>query len=649
MTATQVDSQNDRETGQAAALMAILLFMGFVVFASLAIDGAMTYLARRDLQNVADSAALAACRVIAQNDTTTTPLAAAQNAVATNLGGWAEFVGSNPPGTNLGAGGSLVRGIEIANPQVRVAVQRVVPTVLTQFFGRAPSPMMAQARCDVRAGGGLMPIAVQRYDGEAGGTMHDHVANKTAPIYPTDSVTVTWDGRYGPFQVPIPVAPYIASDGALADTNTGPEVVLLGQSADTNNNTSSMRDLVLLDIRNVASQYAMEYYNGADSQADAAKYMSQDWIYQHGYPGPFPQTGSQVAILDGASVAFAAGAMDTAGYRVGDVIATIVYDGYVWTRPDFSVALTPQSGTGIRTGYPIDASSAVQYTLNLAKAGPASAAWFTPLDFDVLFDFTNGPLPEETHITLNGVELIGPDYATTINGVTSAGWSGTLAIWSTQAVTQVNYLSGINVVAESSLGLSHGASSNYGFGSNTIAADYTARSNSGQLIMRQGDSYAVNLISLGVGTAFPGGQGCSNVPVQASILLGGVPQVWGSFFSTASGTAVDIKNNTDKAINLGLSVQANAFVGADYTLRLSVGPKTCSGTTLPVHTVDVPVEIKLPAPTAAPDKFVVIQGYANFKISRVDANDVWGYAISELFERYEDLSLGLRPRLVPWG
>ena len=96
-------------------------------------------------------------------------------------------------------------------------------------------------------------------------------------------------------------------------------------------------------------------------------------------------------------------------------------------------------------------------------------------------------------------------------------------------------------------------------------------------------------------------------------------------------------------------MQANAFVGADYTLRLSVGPKTCSGTTLPVHTVDVPVEIKLPAPTAAPDKFVVIQGYANFKISRVDANDVWGYAISELFERYEDLSLGLRPRLVPWG
>jgi hypothetical protein len=649
MTPLQVATPNDRETGQAAALMAILLFLVFVVFASLAIDGAMTYLARRDLQNVADSAALAACRVIAENDTSTTPLAAAENAVATNLGSWAGFVGSNPPATNAGAGAGLVKGIEIASPQVRVAIQRTVPTVLTQFVGRTPSPMLAQARCDVRAGGGLMPIAIQRYDGEPGGTMIDHVANKTAPVYPTDSVTVTWDGRYGPFQVPIPADPYVASDGVLADTNTGPEVVLVGQSADTNNNASSMRDLVLLDIRNVASQYALEYYNGADSQADAAKYMSQAWIYQHGYPGPFPQVGSQVAILDGASVAFAAGAMDTAGYRPGDVIAAIVYDGYVWTRPDFSVALTPQSGNGVSTGYPIDAGSAIVYTLNIAKAGPASAGWLTPLDFNVNFDFTNDPLPADTHIALNGVELIGPSYATTINNVTAAGWTGTLSIWSTQAVTQVNYLSGLNVIAESSLGLSHGTSSNYGFGANAISVDYTVRSNSGKLIMRQGDSNSANLITLGIGSSFPGGQGCSNVPVQASVLLAGVPQVWGSFFTSPSSTNVDIKRDTDKAVNLGLNVNSSAFVNVGYTLRLSVGPMTCKGAPLPIHTMDIPFEIKLPAPNATPDKFVVIQGYATFRISRVDANDVWGYAISQIFNSYEELTVGLRPRLVPWN
>lgn len=638
----------EAESGQAAALVALLLFLVFTAFAALAIDGAMTYLARRDLQNVADSAALAACRVLAQNDTTTTPLAAAQNAVAQNLGGWATFVGSNPPGTNLGTGAGLVKGIEVASPQVRVAVQRIVPTVLTQFLGRAPMPMLAQARCDVRAGGGLMPIAIQRYDGEPGGTMTDQVANKTAPVYPTDSVTVTWAGRYGPFQVPIPLDPYVASDGALADSHTGPEVVLVGQSATTNNTTSSMRDLVLLDIRNVASQYALEYYNGADSQADAAKWMSQAWIYQHGYPGPFPQVGSQVAILDGASVAFAAGAMDTAGYRPGDVIAAIVYDGYVWTRPDFSIALTPNAGNGVNSGYPIDPASANAYTLNIAKAGPASAGWFTPLNFNVQLDFTADPVPDDTHVTLDGVELFPPDYATTINAVTAAGWNGTLKIWSTQAVTQVRYLSGLNVLAESNLGLSHGASSSYGFGANAIALDYTARSNSGKLILRQGNNYSANLLTLGIGTSFPGGQGCTTVPVQASVWLGGVPQVWGAFFTSPASTNVDIKRNTDKTASLALSVSGSAFVGAGYTLRLTVGPKTCSGTALPVHTVDIPFEIKLPAPTATPDKFVIIQGYAVFKISRVDANDVWGYAISQIFERYEDLVIGLRPRLVPW-
>lgn len=636
------------ESGQAAALVALLLFLVFTVFASLAIDGAMTYLARRDLQNVADSAALAACRVIAQNDTTTTPLAAAQNVVALNLGSWAEYVGSNPPGTNLGAGGGLVKGIEVTGPDVRVAVQRVVPTVLTQFLGRAPSPMLAQARCDVRAGGGLMPIAIQRYDGEPGGTLIDHVANKTAPIYPTDSVTVTWAGRYGPFDVPIPADPYVASDGSVSDTNTGPEVVLVGQSASTNNNTSSMRNLVLLDIRNVASQYALEYYNGADSQADAAKWMSQAWIYQHGYPGPFPQVGSQVAILDGASVNFAAGAMDTAGYRPGDVIAAIVYDGYVWTRPDFSIALTPQSGNGVNTGYPIDSTSANVYNLDIAKAGPASAAWFAPLNFNVQFDFTADPVPAETHVTLNGVELLPPDYSTVIYNVTEAGWNGTLRIWSTQAVTQVQYLSGLNVIAESNLGLSHGASSNYGFGAATVTADYTARSNSGQLVMRQGDSYSANLITLGIGPDIPGGKGCTKVPVQASVLLGGVPQVWGTTFTSASGTEIGIKRDADVAANLGLSVSSSAFVNDGYTLRLTVGPTTCSGESLPARTVDIPFEIKLPAPTATPDKFVIIQGYAVFKISRVDANDVWGFAISQMFERYEDITVGLRPRLVPW-
>ncbi len=51
-----------------------------------------------------------------------------------------------------------------------------------------------------------------------------------------------------------------------------------------------------------------------------------------------------MAILDGASASFEAHSVVDAGYRVGDTVAVIVYDGNVWDTPGFSVNLTPQSG-----------------------------------------------------------------------------------------------------------------------------------------------------------------------------------------------------------------------------------------------------------------------------------------------------------------
>jgi len=104
-------------------------------------------------------------------------------------------------------------------------------------------------------------------------------------------------------------------------------------------------------------------------------------------------------------------------------------------------------------------------------------------------------VPPDTHVTLNGTELTAPDYAYSVpSGVTEAGWTGALRIWSTQAVTQVQYLSGLNLIAESSVGLTHGASSNFGFG--MISLDYAGRTNSGKLVVRQGGGATANLITL---------------------------------------------------------------------------------------------------------------------------------------------------------
>jgi hypothetical protein len=169
------------------------------------------------------------------------------------------------------------------------------------------------------------------------------------------------------------------------------------------------------------------------------------------------------------------------------------------------------------------------------------------------------------------------------------------------------------------------------------------------LFVRQGGSYQANLVAYGVGVSFPKGNGCTNVPIAGSILLGGTPQAWGTYFSSSANTTIDIKDSIEKAVNLPLIVKPTAPIGSSYTLQLTVGPKSCGGQTVPGHIVSIPIEFQPPAPTATPDKFVVVQGYAVFRITRSDANDVWAYAISPLYSKYEDITYGLRPRLVPWN
>jgi len=633
------ESKNSRESeaGQAAAVVALLLFFVFLPLAALAIDGSMIYLVRRDLQNVADASALSACRVLAEGGDTNAATSAAQTTLQTNLGAnWSQFVSPQ-----VGAGAGLLRGLEIGAPAVRVAVQRNAPTVLTQFVGRGQTPVTAQARCNSTAGGGLLPIAVQRWDGEPGGSRVDYVANLgLGPrLYPSDSITHTWSGRYGPFDVPVPDA-YPPSEG-----NPGPEVVLLGTAAETNNGVSQMRDLVLLDIRNVASQNQLEYYNGAETQADAAKNMSRTWVRQHGYPSPFPVVGEQVAILDGASNDFAARAMYIdAGYRPGDVLAAIVYDGNVWQKPDYTVSLQPVGSNqtdGIASVPPVNQSAAIMYNLAIQPS-----AWSGPAYFDLSFDFTNLPLPPDTHVAFNGTELSGPLYVSTIN--VNGPLNRTLQIWSGAASVPTNtFLSGVNVTA-SSIGVTHGASSNFGFGTMS-PYDYTVRSNHGTLVVEPNTNNTVNIITFGT-PGFPGGQGCRNVPVHA-VLVG---QSWGTFFSSPQDTQINIPRNVaTQGFQLSVQAGAPAQLGVTYILRFTVGGSS-SCNPFPTHTVEIPIDVVAPPTNAVPDRFVFIQGYALFRVTRVEPNvnnpnTVYGQSIGPLVSSLEQITYGLRPRLVPWN
>jgi hypothetical protein len=95
-----------------------------------------------------------------------------------------------------------------------------------------------------------------------------------------------------------------------------------------------------------------------------------------------------VAILDGAQNAFAAGAMQTAGYREGDAVAAVVYDGYVWTTPNYKVVITPPANNGIAGSQPLNEGEALAYTVSIVNTSPASAHCYS-VDLTFSFDFTN--------------------------------------------------------------------------------------------------------------------------------------------------------------------------------------------------------------------------------------------------------------------
>lgn len=161
------------ETGQAAVLIPLLALFAFIALAALAIDGGSLYLARRALQNQSDAACLAAAVELAQGGTTGDAQTAAESYVILNGGGPERHT----PVT--GSGVDLIRGITVSGLEVRVALQRDVPTVFTALIGRPPTIVGARSRCNAEAGGGLLPIAIKRYgeDGDLtanlGGTCED--------------------------------------------------------------------------------------------------------------------------------------------------------------------------------------------------------------------------------------------------------------------------------------------------------------------------------------------------------------------------------------------------------------------------------------------------------------------------------------------
>ncbi len=120
-------------------------------------------------------------------------------------------------------------------------------------------------------------------------------------------------------------------------------------------------------------------------------------------------------------------------------------------------------------------------------------------------------------------------------------------------------------------------------------------------------------------------------------------------------------NNSFNTLNFPLVVQPSAGTnqfGPPYALRITVGGSSSNCNSVPgvpTYQEDIPLQILAPAPTATPDKFVFVQGYALFQVTRYDPpnsgnpNTVFAQAISPLYQSYYSMTVGLRSRLMPWN
>ena len=148
-----------RRSGQAIILLAVFAFT-LIVFLGLAIDSGMLYLGRRHLQNAVDAACLAAATHIARGE----PGHPYDTAVA--------YLNNN-----LDANAPLAFDRGSLHPDIRpqptdpmTSTVRVVAAIrANSYFMRIVNVesynVMARARCGATGGGGLTPIAVNRFPG----------------------------------------------------------------------------------------------------------------------------------------------------------------------------------------------------------------------------------------------------------------------------------------------------------------------------------------------------------------------------------------------------------------------------------------------------------------------------------------------------
>ncbi len=375
-----------RQSGQAMpviGLFGITLFL----FMGLGIDSGMLYLQRRHLQNITDSACLAAATDMVMGKTKADADKTAQIYVKDNLNenGKHAFNLSFPLSDSFlpitTSGSSLTHGVHITDAgDIRVAVTAPASTYFLRVGGIDTYNVMARTRCSAVAGGGLSPIAVNRFPGydEAGkrrlgvadtsvtlpqyysggknpktlqvrdvlqqdqGASNRGVLNEGKPL--TTGCGTKKRNWYGWGTVDYPKSLSTTACPEASPSAPGPELEIVGKFAKSNVGDTSFSGAVVLDARQIST--GPVYYNtlvGSGTNLNAWKATVFEYILKP-YPGPDVEVGEQLGYVSGINAGPLISAFD-ARFDVGDPVTTLVYDGTVHRVGDFKLSIACKAST----------------------------------------------------------------------------------------------------------------------------------------------------------------------------------------------------------------------------------------------------------------------------------------------------------------
>jgi hypothetical protein len=637
------------------------MFTVLMGFAALGIDIGRFYAERRYVQGAVDAAALA-CAYKYGHGGSVADAWAAGNAILQDRN-----LNSNPLGLGklpyapinfeVYAGGivdphNLISGILPVTTNgrgCRVAITVDVPTFLIKIVSPDLSTIAMTTQGYAKSKGGMLPTVVTRY------------ANPPGPAA-SDQPNLFHDRTMQEGQ-----------DWACSTTTTtgclpaseqfpGQEFVIFGQAAKATND-SSFRGYIGLDIRDFTTvdgsgNLVHEAYNyvPATVTVNVLKDYEAAWIIDRSYPGPdicvvqLPNflPCAQIAVINGSSSGQFVTDYETT-FDVGDELLLQMYDGTVKTVPDFNIS----SGTlALQTSGTASSSVTYTYSPQFAVSGAQVTTTLIPDNGTMTTDgggtatnpflsgcatFAAPPANFTINPTLGGQSTYNQTWNTiTTNncdkGIYQAWLRGTSSAPYTSRVHET--LVNVNVGGQQrdySLASSDAYAAIAGPGTQANYVIRTTTANSGSTKWT-----GSNLLTLSWAKC-PTTTDAGILPPE--VLVCGID----SNFATTSVTDVD--PGEDHTFNVQTTLARSGEVYKGWVRETGLDDVTNKRVT---HLLEITLEVGVVAGGAT--QYVDVLGYAVFKITAINSNDVSGRAVSGVYADPNDMAIsaGRRIGLVPW-